>query len=290
MSDLTEIKAKLEMLQENLDAFYLIMMSIVIFLMQCGFAFLEVGCVRSKNTINILIKNMFDCLIGALAFWATGYAISSGDGTNPVVGEGSYFGYKLDHIKYSGWFWEFTFATTSATIVSGSMAERTRFSAYIVYSFMFCAVIYPFVSHWAWNEHGWLKTFGYHDFAGSGVVHILGGTCAFVGCWLVGPRMGRYDELGRPPVQPGHSVPMQALGGFILFMGFLAFNGAGEVHISQKGDGGAMSVAVVNTLMGGSSAGVTSVVVSFLTGERTWSFTMLLNGALAGTYIETLKN
>ena len=148
------------------------------------------------------------------------------------MGTSGFFGTHVEHRDYADWFFDYTFATTAATIVSGSIAERTQITAYLVYSISVVGWIYPFVAHWVWE--GWLKANGYHDFAGSGVVHILGGSIALVACHFVGPRMGRWDDRGRPPTMPGHSVPFQSLGGFILVLGFLAFNGASEVSFVFK--------------------------------------------------------
>ena len=191
----------------------------------------------------------------------------------------------MDHTAYAEWFFDYTFASTCATIVSGSIAERTQISAYIIYSIAVVGWIYPFPSHWAWKEDiGWLKTRGYHDFAGSGVVHITGGAIALVACYLIGPRMGRWDSLGRPPTMPGHSVPLQSLGGFILLLGFLAFNGASEGHIDQLQDAAIMDRAVINTLLGGSSGGLVALFKIYWSNKtnRKWSFQAMLNGALAG--------
>lgn len=225
-------------MKHNMDAFFLIIMGIVIFLMQCGFAFLEAGAVRSKNTVNILIKNMLDCLIGAVSYWAIGWAVAFGKSGNGFIGTSGFFGVDVGHENYPKWFFQFVFAATAATIVSGSIAERCTFHAYFVYSLIITGWVYPPVTHWAWDQSGWLFQLDYADFAGSGVVHVLGGTCALVACYFMGPRLGRFTKDGDVIIHPlpGHSVPLAGLGGFILLFGFLAFNGGSQAQISNKGE------------------------------------------------------
>jgi len=268
-------------IKSNLDNFFLIIMGIVVFLMQCGFAFLEAGSVRSKNTVNILIKNMLDLLIGGISYWAFGWAIAYGETGNGFIGTSQFFSYQMEHPKYPFWFFQFVFAATAATIVSGSIAERCCFSAYFVYSIIITGWVYPPVSHWAWDTNGWLNKLEYADFAGSGVVHVLGGTCALVGCWFIGPRLGRFDAEGRPPHMPGHSVPLAGLGGFILLFGFLAFNGGSQLTISNEGDAEAVGLAIVNTILGGSAGGIVALILSYIE-QKKWSYLVTLNGALTG--------
>ncbi|KAK4291048.1 hypothetical protein Pmani_036096 [Petrolisthes manimaculis] len=259
-------------------------MGTIIFFMQCGFAFLEAGAVRSKNTTNILIKNILDVFIAGIAYWLVGYALAFGEG-NSFCGENMWATVGLSEDKLAFWFFQFVFAATAATIVSGSMAERCNFHAYLIYSVILTAIVYPIVSHWAWSGDGWLASEGsaYQDFAGSGVVHLTGGIAALVGAVILGPRHGRFDS-DSPDIR-GHSVPLAALGGFILLFGFLAFNGGSQASISQPGDAGAVARAIVNTVISGSFGGITSLII-YRTGvcgvSNTWSFLMALNGALAG--------
>lgn len=265
------------------DQFFLIVMSIVIFFMQCGFAFLEAGSVRSKNTVNILIKNMLDAFIGGVSYWAIGWGLAYGDGGNAFCGGSGYFNYKLDYDQYPKWFFQFVFAATAATIVSGAIAERCQFFAYFAYSIILTGWVYPPVSHWAWDPTGWLSQTGYYlDFAGSGVVHLLGATCAIVGCYFIKPRRGRFTTTGNPIDMPGHSVPLAGLGGFILIFGFLAFNGGSQTQISAPGDGSVVALAIVNTILGAATGGMTVLFVNKFGLQQPWSFLMTLNGALAG--------
>ncbi|XP_045105403.1 putative ammonium transporter 1 [Portunus trituberculatus] len=275
-----EIEQDLEHLKSNIDVFFLFTMGTIVFFMQCGFAFLEAGAVRSKNTTNILIKNILDVFIGGIAYWVVGYALAFGRG-NPFCGTSMWAGVGVEDERLAFWFFQFVFAATAATIVSGSMAERCAFHAYLIYSVVLTAVVYPIVSHWAWSEDGWLAGTPYQDFAGSGVVHLTGGVAALVGSVILGPRYGRFGPTGK--VLRGHSVPLAALGGFILLFGFLAFNGGSQASISHEGDAGAVAKAVVNTVISGCFGGVTALLVyrSRLCGRPSnWSFLMALNGAL----------
>nr|XP_053630022.1 putative ammonium transporter 1 [Cherax quadricarinatus] len=269
-------------LQKNMDMIFLIVFGILITLLQCGFAFLEAGAVRSKNTTNILIKNMLDILLGGLAYWLVGFPLAFGEG-NSFCGTVYWASYGLDDNMMAFWFFQFVFAATAATIVSGSMAERCSFNAYFIYSVALTGLVYPVVSHWAWSERGWLYHLPYQDFAGSGVVHLTGGVAALVGAVTLGPRLGRFDT-GASEIR-GHSLPLSALGGFILLFGFLAFNGGSQASISQEGDGAAVARAVVNTVLSGCSGGVAVLLIyrSSLCGSpSTWSFLMTLNGSLTG--------
>ncbi|XP_078670890.1 putative ammonium transporter 1 [Branchiostoma floridae x Branchiostoma belcheri] len=272
----------------NSDEFFLLMMGCFVFLMQAGFAFLEAGSVRSKNTTNILLKNILDVCIGAISYWAVGYAFAFGTPSNLFIGHGHFFLEGIEGSQYAHWFFHFVFAATASTIVSGAMAERTEFSAYLVYCAVLTGVVYPVAAHWAWDPQGWLLTgvgtgLTYQDFAGSGVVHIVGGTAALAGATVVGPRIGRF-QYGKPVQISGHTVPLAALGAFILFFGFLAFNGGSQGSISSPGDGVIVALAITNTVISGSSAGLIAMVIKRvgLLGDLHWSLLTTLNGALTG--------
>ncbi|XP_027047249.1 putative ammonium transporter 1 isoform X2 [Pocillopora verrucosa] len=262
--------------------------------MQTGFAFLEAGSVRSKNTTNILIKNFLDVFIGAVAYWLFGYAFAFGVESNGFIGHKFFALADLPADKYSHWFFHFVFAATAATIVSGAMAERTEFKAYLLYSVFLTGFVYPIVTHWAWDENGWLykgveytkdnvtMTVAYQDFAGSGVVHVLGGTVALVGAAIVGPRLGRFVN-GVPVLLAGHTVPKAALGGFILFFGFLAFNGGSQAAIASPGDADAVALSIVNTVLGGASGALTAMIIKRLGfADKYWSLLFTINGGLTG--------
>ncbi|XP_011442564.3 putative ammonium transporter 1 [Magallana gigas] len=284
---------------ENMDQMFLVIMGIIIYLMQGGFALIEAGCVRSKNTTNILIKNLLDSFISGVFYWIFGYAFAFGAG-NAFIGYEHFAHSGLSDSSYAVWFFQYVFAATAATIVSGAVAERCDFIAYLVYSSVITGFIYPVLTHWAWSSEGWMNqgfmhdtgdnstgtiTIQYQDFAGSGVVHVCGGVAAFVAATVMGPRIGRFDkETGQPEEIKGHSVPLAALGGFILIFGFLAFNGSSQGSISNPGDGAAVATAIKNTVMSATSGAFTTMFMNKLPwfGDRKWSFATTLNGALAG--------
>ncbi|KAK6973707.1 ammonium transporter Amt1, partial [Biomphalaria glabrata] len=263
--------------------------------MQCGFAFLEAGSVRSKNTSNILIKNLLDPFISGIAYWTVGFGFAFGEG-NGFIGWRHFATSELPDSKLALFFFEFVFAATASSIVSGAVAERCEFVAYVIYSTVLAGFIYPVVTHWVWTPEGWLtqgltyeingvnETIGYHDFAGSGVVHVVGGTASFFAALFLGPRIGRFHkETGTVIRIRGHSVPLAALGGFILIFGFMAFNGGSNMTVSKPGDGAIISLAVVNSVLSGSSAAFTTLAIHKvgIMGQH-WSLLNTLNGALAG--------
>ena len=175
------------------------------------------------------------------------------------------------------------FAATAATIVSGAIAERCQFFAYFMYSIIITGWVYPPVSHWAWDGAGWLAQTGFYlDFAGSGVVHLLGASCSIIGCLCMGPRLGRFADDGEVKDVPGHSVPLAGLGGFILIFGFLAFNGGSQGSISNPGDGDVVALAIVNTILGASTGGLAVLFINKFMFKKPWSFLQTLNGALTG--------
>ncbi|XP_022793779.1 putative ammonium transporter 1 [Stylophora pistillata] len=289
-----KLEAVVKQLSGNLDQMFLLIMGCCIFFMQTGFAFLEAGSVRSKNTTNILIKNFLDVFIGAVAYWLFGYAFAFGAESNVFIGHKYFALADLPAEKYSHWFFHFVFAATAATIVSGAMAERTEFKAYLVYSVFLTGFVYPVVTHWAWDGNGWLATglkytkdnvtmsVTYQDFAGSGVVHVVGGAVALIGASLVGPRIGRFVH-GVPVVISGHTVPKAALGGFIVFFGFLAFNGGSQAAIANEGDANAVALSIVNTVLGGASGALTAMIIKRLGFvDKYWSLLFTINGGLTG--------
>jgi|ERR1711939_155353 len=281
---------------QNLNDFFLLLMGALVMFMQCGFAFLEAGSVRSKNVTNILIKNVLDMFCGAFVYWAVGYAFAYGNtddvevnGANRFIGNKFFFSIFTDDVFFSDWFFQFVFAATASTIVSGAVAERTQFGAYLVYSMVITGFVYPVVCHWCWSSNGWLNYGGYSDFAGSGIVHCCGGAAAFMGALILGPREGRFDkETGKVYHIPGHSVPIAALGGFILFLGFLAFNGGSELAIvGAAGHGAAVAKSFMNTIIGGAGGALFPMVLAYaiptFKGETAyWSLLTCINGGLAG--------
>lgn len=274
-----------------IDTFWLLFAGTLVFFMQAGFAMLTAGFVRAKNTANILMKNMIDAMVGGLSFWAVGWSFAYGvsDSSNGFIGLGNFF--LTDFDDYAGWFFQFAFAAAAATIVAGSLAERLKFSAYLIYTVVITAVIYPVVVHWAWDGSGWMTAFkdnpedlflanGYVDFAGSGVVHMVGGLAGLAGAILLGPRAGKFGPGGRVNAIPGHSIVLAALGMFILFFGWFGFNPGSTLALS----GGAYALAAkvaVNTTLAAAAGGVTAVILSqILTGRYDPGLT--INGILAG--------
>lgn len=262
------------------DNVWVVVAAALVFLMQAGFALVEAGFTRAKNTANIVMKNFMDFSVGSLMFWAVGWAFAYG-GTS-VGGFIAYGDFFLSNTDLSvSWFFQVVFAATAATIVSGAMAERTKFSSYLMYTALISGIIYPVVVHWVWSGSGWLGNIMdtyFHDFAGSGVVHLVGGVAAFVGAWTLGPRIGKYNEDGSVNGIPGHSLMLGALGVFILWFGWYGFNGGSTLAAVGQDFG---SVCVTTTLA--ASAGALSAMVA------AWSRKdgrpdpgMTLNGALAG--------
>lgn len=258
------------------DEMWLVVAAALVMLMQAGFALVEAGFTRAKNAGNIVMKNLMDFAVGAIVYWAVGFGLAYGGATlGGFVAYGSFF--FSDQASASTWFFQAVFAATAATIISGAVAERTKFTAYLLYTPFVTGLIYPIVSHWVWSADGWLAKLGFVDFAGSGVVHMLGGVAALAGAMVVGPRIGKYDEQGRPRPIPGHSLTLGALGVFVLWFGWYGFN-AGSTLAAVGAD--IAGPAVVTTL--GAAAGAVSAMYTswLITKKPDVGFT--LNGALAG--------
>ena len=284
-----EVDEELADLIAAIDTAWLLIAAFLVFFMQAGFAMLEAGFVRSKNVANILMKNLLDVSAGAIAFYAVGWGLAyglSGDATNGFVGTGHFFLVGFD--DWASWIFQFAFAATAATIVSGAMAERTKFRAYLFYSVFITGFIYPVVVHWVWDGNGWLTAFtdnpigtnGYLDFAGSSVVHMVGGFAGLMGAIILGPRIGKYGKDGSINPIPGHSISLAALGVFILWFGWYGFNPGSTLGLTGGFAALAAKVAVNTTLA--ASAG--AVACAFLSMWRTGKYDMglTLNGALGG--------
>jgi Amt family ammonium transporter len=264
----------------------------MVFFMQAGFALLGAGLIRSKNTVNYLTKSFMDVCIASLGFWAFGFAIMFGGSAffpgleegNPFFGLSGFFlageGYDVSTAMF--WFFQMVFAATAATIVAGAVAERMKITAYLAYSFIIGALIYPVYGHWVWGG-GWLSTLeiggavGVRDFAGSGVVHAVGGVAALVGAAMVGPRIGKFSSNGRPNVIPGHNMPYVVIGAFILFFGWFGFNPGSTLAATDL----RIAVIATNTFLAGATGAVIALYWSLLkTGKA--DILMACNGALAG--------
>jgi Amt family ammonium transporter len=279
-----------ETLQGNINIVWTAIAAFLVFFMQAGFAMVEAGFTRAKNSVNILMKNLMDFSIGSLAFFLVGFGLMFGVTESGIIG-GSLFGIK-EIVADGGSSWGYTFlifqtvfAATAATIVSGAMAERTKFTGYLAYSAIICLVIYPIFGKWAWGSlfldegAGWLeglKTGAFCDFAGSTVVHSVGGWVALAGAIVLGPRLGKYGKDGAVRAIPGHNIPLAALGVFILWFGWFGFNPGS----TTTGDGEIGRIAVTTNLA--AAAGAIMAMVSSWVISKKPDGSMALNGALAG--------
>lgn len=301
----------------TVDSLWLMLSAILVFLMQAGFALLETGSVRAKNAKNIMIKNLMDACAAAFIWWAIGFPFAYGTGPgggNPFIGASGFFfindyvdcssdtegvdavclypkGPSID--SFAGWLFQWAFAATAATIVSGAVAERCRFTAYMIYTCVLTGFIYPVVVHWVWSGNGFLSAFkgegtpgawlggmGMVDFAGSGVVHMTGGLAAAVAAAFLGPRIGRFDADGNTLDMPGHNMALVGLGGLLLWTGFYGFNAGSTLGLS----GGFYLVAekvAVNTTLAAGAGGLGAVVMMFATCGFV-DVGPLVNGAIGG--------
>lgn len=264
------------------DTIWVLLGALLVFVMQAGFAMVEVGFTRAKNSGNIIMKNMADFSLGTIFFWIVGFGLMFGSG-NGFIGE-------LDFLvrgDYSGTYptmafliFQTVFCATAATIVSGAMAERTKFSAYCIYSVIISTLVYPISGHWAWGG-GWLAEMGFHDFAGSTVVHMVGGVAALIGAKILGPRIGKYSADGKSRAICGSSLSLGALGVFILWFGWFGFNGASTVSATGDETLVSMSTIFVTTNLAAATASATTMFFTWIRYGRP-DVSMTLNGALAG--------
>lgn len=284
----------LESLGFSLDVIWLFLGAILVFIMQAGFALVETGLTRAKNATNITMKNVMDFCFGAIVYWAIGWGFMYGkDALGGLIGTDQFFhgpmALDLDTGNfYKTWFFQVVFAATAATIVSGAMAERTQFKSYLIYTCFISAFIYPISGHWVWGG-GWLSKMGFHDFAGSTVVHSVGGWAALMGAAVLGPRLGKYvkGEDGRVSVKafPGHNIPFAALGVLLLFFGWFGFNAA-STGIATVGEGGiwsglAIARVCVTTCLAASAGACSALIFSWIWFKKP-DCSMTLNGLLAG--------
>ncbi|GAA4406611.1 ammonium transporter [Nibrella viscosa] len=270
--------------QDVANIIWLCLAAFLVFFMQAGFAMVESGMTRAKNSVNIMMKNMLDFCCGAVLFWAIGYAIMYASGDSNFLG----FDWSLAFLQSANaptdtagyatsaaWLFQVVFAATAATIVSGAMAERTKLISYLVYSCFITAVVYPISGHWIWGG-GWLSDLGFRDFAGSTVVHSVGGWAALAGAMVVGPRLGKYNKDGSVNTILPHNMPLAALGVFILWFGWYGFNPGSTLTAI----GGVAHIAVTTTLAAATGA-ISAMIISWITFKKP-DLSMTLNGTLAG--------
>lgn len=267
----------------SLDTIWVLLAATLVFFMQAGFAMLEAGFTRAKNAANIIFKNLMDFSIGSVAYWMIGFGIMFGTSIGGWTGVPDFFvqGNYDSSIPTAVFFmFQTVFCATAATIVSGAMAERTKFLAYCIYSFVISAVIYPISGHWIWGG-GWLAQLGFHDFAGSTVVHMAGGVAALVGAYTIGPRIGKYNSKGEAQAIPGHNLTIGALGVFILWFGWFGFNGGSTVSATGDETLALMGKIFVNTNLAAATAACGTMIITWFRYKKP-DLSMSLNGALGG--------
>ena len=264
----------------GVDTLWVLIAAFLVFFMQAGFGMVEAGFIRAKNTCNILTKNFLDFCMASLGFFVFGYAIMFGQG-NGFMGHSGWFLMQAesgaDIPLAAFWLFQAAFCGAAATIVAGGMAERMKFPAYLIYSFLISAFIYPIVGHWVWGG-GWLSNIGFADFAGSTVVHAVGGVAALVGTIFLKPRLGKFNSDGTPNAIAGHSIPLASLGVFILWFGWFGFNPGSTLGV---GNGDLIARVALNTNLAAATGGIMAMIVVWkMFGKPDLS--MAMNGALAG--------
>jgi Amt family ammonium transporter len=273
------------LVQSNADFVWTLVAAFLVYLMQAGFALVETGLTRAKNAVNICMKNLMDFVMGSLAYWLVGFGIMFGANPTGWFGTNGFmfsdFALDKDPWLFAFWMFQVVFAATAATIVSGAMAERTKFSSYLVYSVLISALVYPVFGSWAWGglykgDKGWLEAMGFIDFAGSTVVHSVGGWSALAGAMVLGPRLGRYGKDGKPRAMPGHNLVYATLGVFILWFGWFGFN-PGSTTAANK----SIALIAVNTNLAAAAGAFAAMLTAWLYLKKP-DATMMLNGVLAG--------
>jgi len=276
-----------EALELSVLVLYLMVATVLVFIMHAGFAMLEAGLTRQKNAANIIGKNLMTISVGIVAYFAVGWGIMYGDQVAGLFGASGFFllGYDPYELVAGAvgipleidFAFQAMFAATAATIVSGAVAERMKFGAYVAVAVVMTAIIYPVVGAWTWGG-GWIDALGFQDFAGSTIVHMTGGVAALVGAKVLGPRIGRFDPIsGRARAIPGHSMPLVALGTLLLFFGWFGFNGGSVLEL----DGELIGKVIVTTALAGGAGGATAGFMTRMSGGK-WDVAMMANGILAG--------
>ena len=267
----------------SVDTIWVLLGAVLVFFMQAGFAMVETGFTRAKNAGNIVMKNLMDFSLGTIVFWTLGFGLMFGFTNFGVIGSLDFFvqgDYSSTIPTAAFLIFQTVFCATAATIASGAMAERTKFISYCIYSVVLSAVIYPISGHWIWGD-GWLAQLGFHDFAGSTVVHMVGGVAAFAGAAIIGPRIGKYSKSGKSKAIPGHNLTLGALGMFILWFAWFGFNGGSS--LSASGDDAILSIAsiFITTNIAAAAGAVVTMIITWIRYKNP-DVSITLNGALGG--------
>jgi Amt family ammonium transporter len=278
--------------QTAVDTTWVLLAGFLVFFMQTGFAMLETGMIRQTGTINALLENFIDAAITAVAFWAVGFGIAFGTSAGGLIGTSNFF--LSDAIQFTGgavsyaktgtldtltfFFFQFAFAATASTITTGAMAERTDFVGDLIYSAIMGAFSYPIIVHWIWGG-GWLFQQGFHDFAGSTVVHTVGGVTALIGAYMLGARPFRWGKDGKwQPLPPAHNMGLAAIGTMILWFGWYGFNPGSTLG---TGNTGLIGLVTLNTTLGAAGGALSCMIFQYLRSKK-WNLAYTLNGSLAG--------
>lgn len=265
----------------GLDTLWVLLGAMLVFWMQPGFALVEAGLTQKKNAANILMKNFVDFMCGTVLYWVMGFSIMYGAGSSLFGWEGfGFIGSDSNVPAECTFIFQTVFCATTATIVSGAMAERTKFSMYVLISILISAFVYPIEGHWSWGG-GWLSELGFHDFAGSTVVHLCGGALALAGAIVLGPRIGKYDKNGKSRAIPGHNLTLCTLGVFCLWLGWFGFNPCSTVAATGYANAVSMSHVFVTTNMAAATGGIAALIYTWIFDKKP-SLSMVCNGILAG--------
>ncbi|AUP78193.1 ammonium transporter [Flavivirga eckloniae] len=283
MEEVTTIALEQTEIINAIDTVWVAICAAIIFLMEGGFALLEAGFVRAKNTMSIIAKVIIDITFGGIAFYLVGFGIAYGNSNGWFAFDtgitNNDLGLSLTVSNKLFWFIQLGFAIAAISIVSGAVAERMKVWSYALFVFIFCAIMYPLVANWVWNPDGWLAVRGFNDFAGSSAVHAMGGFAALAAAIVLGPRIGKYQKNGELNPIPGHNLPLAAVGGFILWFGWFGFNPGST--LSAVGNWELIGTVVTNTFLASAAGGISTMVYTYFKYGQI-DITMTINGVLAG--------
>jgi Amt family ammonium transporter len=274
IQDAAAVESLAGAIKDDMGMLWMLLSGILVFFMQAGFTLVESGMTRSKNAVNIAMKNLLDIAVGSLTYWFVGYSLMYGDTSN-----GWFFWSGIMQGEGADLFFQTMFAATAATIVSGAIAGRTKYSTYVIFSIVMTAIIYPIAGGWQWQGSGWLTELGFIDFAGSSIVHAVGGFAALVAAYLVGPRIGKFVDGKVMPI-PGHNQILATLGVFILWLGWFGFNGGSQLAWGGDDAVAASTVVLITNLA--AAAGALGALITTWIWYGKPHLAQSLNGALAG--------